>query len=41
VCAAALKIVGADPPPLRVFLGRSPLGIGTADSESRIETWRA
>lgn len=39
--AAILKIVDADPPPLRVFLGRSPLGIVTADYQSRLDTWQA
>jgi NAD(P)-dependent dehydrogenase (short-subunit alcohol dehydrogenase family) len=36
---AVLKIVDADDPPLRVFLGESPLRIATADYESRLATW--
>ncbi|MFZ0187855.1 MAG: hypothetical protein WAL72_13040 [Streptosporangiaceae bacterium] len=27
-------------PPLRLFLGEAPLGIATADYESRLATWR-
>jgi NAD(P)-dependent dehydrogenase (short-subunit alcohol dehydrogenase family) len=38
--AAVLKVVDADPPPLRVFFGSSPLGIAEADYASRLETWR-
>ena len=38
--AAVLQIVDADYPPLRVFFGESPLGIATADYESRLATWR-
>jgi NAD(P)-dependent dehydrogenase (short-subunit alcohol dehydrogenase family) len=38
--AAVLKIVDAEQPPLRVFLGGAPLGIATADYESRLATWR-
>jgi NAD(P)-dependent dehydrogenase (short-subunit alcohol dehydrogenase family) len=37
---AILKIVDAERPPLRVFLGAAPLGIATADYESRLATWR-
>ncbi len=37
---AILKIVDAEAPPLRVFLGEAPLGIATADYESRLATWR-
>jgi NAD(P)-dependent dehydrogenase (short-subunit alcohol dehydrogenase family) len=37
---AILKIVDAERPPLRVFLGEAPLGIATADYESRLATWR-
>ena len=37
---AILRIVDAENPPLRVFLGASPLGIATADYESRLATWR-
>jgi hypothetical protein len=36
---AILKIVDADPPPLRVFLGEAPLGLAKADYAKRIETW--
>jgi NAD(P)-dependent dehydrogenase (short-subunit alcohol dehydrogenase family) len=39
--AAILKIVDAEPPPLRVFLGQSPLGLAKADYAKRIETWEA
>jgi NAD(P)-dependent dehydrogenase (short-subunit alcohol dehydrogenase family) len=38
--AAVLKIVDADEPPLRAFLGSAPLGIATADYERRLATWR-
>jgi NAD(P)-dependent dehydrogenase (short-subunit alcohol dehydrogenase family) len=38
---AILKIVDADPPPLRVFLGEAPLGLAKADYAKRIETWEA
>jgi NAD(P)-dependent dehydrogenase (short-subunit alcohol dehydrogenase family) len=37
---AIVKIVDAERPPLRVFLGEAPLGIATADYESRLATWR-
>jgi NAD(P)-dependent dehydrogenase (short-subunit alcohol dehydrogenase family) len=37
--AAVLKIVDAAEPPLRIFFGRSPLGVAKADYASRIETW--
>jgi NAD(P)-dependent dehydrogenase (short-subunit alcohol dehydrogenase family) len=37
---AILRIVDAEIPPLRVFLGSAPLGIATADYESRLATWR-
>ncbi|HEY2519609.1 MAG TPA: SDR family oxidoreductase [Streptosporangiaceae bacterium] len=37
---AILRIVDAEIPPLRVFLGSGPLGIATADYESRLATWR-
>ncbi|MGA8209433.1 MAG: SDR family oxidoreductase [Nocardioidaceae bacterium] len=36
-----LEVVDADDPPLRVFFGRAPLGIATADYESRLATWNA
>lgn len=34
-----LTLVDADEPPLRVFFGEAPLGIVTADYESRLATW--
>jgi NAD(P)-dependent dehydrogenase (short-subunit alcohol dehydrogenase family) len=37
---AILKIVDADEPPLRAFLGSAPLGIAEKDYESRLATWR-
>jgi NAD(P)-dependent dehydrogenase (short-subunit alcohol dehydrogenase family) len=37
---AVLKIVDADPPPLRAFLGKAPLGIAEADYEGRLRVWR-
>ena len=37
---AVLTVVDADEPPLRIFLGEAPLGIATADYESRLATWR-
>jgi len=37
--AAVLAIVDADKPPLRAFLGQTPLGIAKADYESRIASW--
>ena len=37
---AVLEIVDAEEPPLRVFLGSAPIGIATADYESRLATWR-
>lgn len=37
---AVLQIVDSDNPPLRVFFGDAPLGIATADYESRLATWR-
>lgn len=39
--AAVLRVVDADEPPLRCFLGSSPLGIAEKDYASRLETWRA
>jgi NAD(P)-dependent dehydrogenase (short-subunit alcohol dehydrogenase family) len=36
---AVLTIVDAEDPPLRVFFGEAPLGIATADYESRLATW--
>jgi NAD(P)-dependent dehydrogenase (short-subunit alcohol dehydrogenase family) len=38
---AILRVVDADQPPLRIFLGRGPLEIARADYESRLETWEA
>jgi NAD(P)-dependent dehydrogenase (short-subunit alcohol dehydrogenase family) len=38
--AAVLAVVDAEEPPLRIFLGTAPLGIATADYESRLATWR-
>ena len=37
---AVLKLVDTPNPPLRLFLGEAPLGIATADYESRLATWR-
>jgi NAD(P)-dependent dehydrogenase (short-subunit alcohol dehydrogenase family) len=37
--AAILQVVDAEEPPLRVFFGAGPLGIATADYESRLKTW--
>ncbi|GAA2033272.1 SDR family oxidoreductase [Catenulispora yoronensis] len=37
---AILKIVDAEQPPLRVFLGRTPLSTIEADYASRLATWR-
>ena len=37
---AVLKLVDAQDPPLRLFLGDAPLGIATTDYESRLTTWR-
>ena len=39
--AAVLKIVDAEHPPLRVFLGEAPLSIATKDYESRLAEWHA
>jgi NAD(P)-dependent dehydrogenase (short-subunit alcohol dehydrogenase family) len=38
--SAILQVADADDPPLRMFLGRVPLGIATSDYESRLATWR-
>jgi NAD(P)-dependent dehydrogenase (short-subunit alcohol dehydrogenase family) len=35
-----LLLVDTPNPPLRLFLGEAPLGIATADYESRLATWR-
>ncbi len=37
--AALLKVVDAEKPPLRVFVGELPLQIVTADYQSRLQTW--
>jgi len=37
--AAVLRVVDAEEPPLRAFLGTAPLGIAKADYESRLKTW--
>ncbi len=37
---AVLRLVDSPNPPLRLFLGEAPLGIATADYESRLATWR-
>jgi NAD(P)-dependent dehydrogenase (short-subunit alcohol dehydrogenase family) len=37
---AILRVVDAERPPLRIFFGNGPLGIATADYESRLATWR-
>jgi NAD(P)-dependent dehydrogenase (short-subunit alcohol dehydrogenase family) len=37
---AVLRIVDADEPPLRAFLGSGALGMVEQDYESRLETWR-
>jgi NAD(P)-dependent dehydrogenase (short-subunit alcohol dehydrogenase family) len=38
--AAVMRIVDADPPPLRVFFGSAPLAIAERDYASRLATWR-
>ncbi len=38
--AAIMRVVDADPPPLRVFFGTAPLGIAEHDYEGRLATWR-
>jgi NAD(P)-dependent dehydrogenase (short-subunit alcohol dehydrogenase family) len=38
--AAVLRVVDADPPPLRCFFGTAPLSIAEADYKARLETWR-
>jgi NAD(P)-dependent dehydrogenase (short-subunit alcohol dehydrogenase family) len=37
---AIMRVVDADPPPLRVFFGSAPLGIAENDYERRLATWR-
>lgn len=39
--AAILAVVDADEPPLRIFLGKSPIHVATADYERRIAEWGA
>jgi hypothetical protein len=34
-------VVDADAPPLRIFFGKVPLGIATADYESGLAAWNA
>ncbi|MEA2340713.1 MAG: hypothetical protein QOG11_790 [Solirubrobacteraceae bacterium] len=36
---AILRIVDAEEPPLRCFLGRAPLGMAEQDYERRLATW--
>jgi NAD(P)-dependent dehydrogenase (short-subunit alcohol dehydrogenase family) len=36
---AVLTLVDSDNPPLRIFFGKVPLAIATADYESRLATW--
>ncbi|GIM90539.1 SDR family oxidoreductase [Paractinoplanes toevensis] len=38
--SAILKIVDAENPPLRIFFGTAPIGIATADYESRLAEWK-
>jgi NAD(P)-dependent dehydrogenase (short-subunit alcohol dehydrogenase family) len=38
--AAIMRVVDADPPPLRVFFGASPLRLAEADYAGRLATWR-
>ncbi|GIF24017.1 NAD(P)-dependent dehydrogenase (short-subunit alcohol dehydrogenase family) [Actinoplanes tereljensis] len=38
--SAILKVVDAENPPLRIFFGTSPIGIATADYESRLAEWK-
>ena len=37
---AIFKVVDAEQPPLRIFLGRTPLSTAEADYASRLATWR-
>ena len=37
---AILKVVDAEEPPLRIFLGSTPLAMAEADYASRLATWR-
>jgi NAD(P)-dependent dehydrogenase (short-subunit alcohol dehydrogenase family) len=36
-----LEVVDAEEPPLRIFFGKAPLGIATAEYESRLALWNA
>ena len=38
--AAIMRVVDADPPPLRVFFGSRPLSIAESDYAERLATWR-
>lgn len=38
--AAVLAVVDSSEPPLRIFFGDGPMGIATADYETRLVTWR-
>jgi len=37
--AALMRVIDADPPPLRVFFGKAPLAIATQDYEARLALW--
>jgi NAD(P)-dependent dehydrogenase (short-subunit alcohol dehydrogenase family) len=37
---AVMRVVDADPPPLRVFFGSAPLGTAEQDYAGRLATWR-
>jgi len=37
---AVMRVVDADPPPLRVFFGSAPLSIAERDYAGRLSTWR-
>ena len=37
---AIMRVVDADPPPLRVFFGVAPLAIAESDYANRLATWR-
>ncbi len=38
---AILRVIDAEPPPLRVFFGSLPLSLAEADYEARLANWRA
>ncbi len=38
---AILQVVDAEDPPLRIFLGKAPIQVATAEYESRLATWAA